>query len=57
MVKTIKDTFGEIVRLRNGFYNKWQDCAQDDDYNRVIYKAKYEALDKVVELLLPSIIK
>lgn len=55
MAKSVKDAYGEILRLRNEFYRKWQDAPQYDE-NRVTYKAKYEAFDKALELLTPSIV-
>ena len=54
MKKTVKDAYSEILRLRNEFYQKWQETSQYDD-NRGAYKAKYEAFDKALELLTPSI--
>ena len=55
MTKTVKDTYGEILKLRNEFYQKWQDSPQYDE-NRDAYRAKYEAFDKALELLTPSIV-
>lgn len=55
MAKNVKDAYGEILRLRNEFYQKWQETSQYDD-NRGAYKAKYEAFDKAQELLTPSIV-
>ena len=55
MAKTVKDTYGEILKLRNEFYQKWQDAPQYDE-NRDTYRAKYEAFDKALELLTPSIV-
>ena len=55
MAKTVKDAYGEILRLRNEFYQKWQEVPQYDE-NRDAYKAKYEAFVKVLELLTPSIV-
>ena len=55
MAKTVKDAYSEILRLRNEFYQKWQEADQYDD-NRGAYKAKYEAFDKALELLTPSIV-
>lgn len=52
MAKTIKEAYGEIMRLRNDFFQKWQECNQYDE-NRSTYKAKYEAFDKAMELLQP----
>ena len=55
MAKNVKDAYSEILRLRNEFYQKWQEASQYDD-NRGAYKAKYEAFDKALELLSPSIV-
>ena len=55
MAKNVKDAYSEILRLRNEFYQKWQETSQYDD-NRGAYKAKYEAFDKALELLTPSIV-
>ena len=55
MAKTVKDTYSEILKLRNEFYQKWQDAPQYDE-NRDAYRAKYEAFDKALELLTPSIV-
>ena len=55
MAKNVKDAYSEILRLRNEFYQKWQEASQYDD-NRGAYKAKYEAFDKALELLTPSIV-
>ena len=55
MAKTVKDAYGEILRLRNEFYQKWQEADQYDE-NRDAYRAKYEAFDKALELLTPSIV-
>ena len=55
MAKTVKDAYGEILRLRNEFYQKWQEAPQYDE-SRGAYKAKYEAFDKALELLTPSIV-
>lgn len=55
MKKKVQDVYGEILRLRNEFYQKWQETSQYDD-NRGAYKAKYEAFDKALELLTPSIV-
>ena len=55
MAKSVKDAYSEILRLRNEFYQKWQDAPQYDE-NRSAYKAKYEAFDKALELLTPSIV-
>ena len=57
MAKTIQDAYGEILRLRNEFYQKWQEVPHEVyDENRDAYKAKYEAFVKVLELLTPSIV-
>lgn len=57
MAKTVKDAYGEILRLRNEFYQKWQEVPHEVyDENRGTYKAKYEAFDKALELLTPSIV-
>ena len=50
MAKTVKDAYSEILRLRNEFYQKWQEADQYDE-NRSAYKAKYEAFDKALEQL------
>lgn len=55
MAKNVQDAYSEILRLRNEFYQKWQEASQYDD-NRGAYKAKYEAFDKALELLTPSIV-
>lgn len=55
MAKTVKDTYSEILKLRNEFYQKWQDAPQYDE-NRDAYRAKYEAFNKALELLTPSIV-
>ena len=55
MKKKVQDAYSEILRLRNEFYQKWQEASQYDD-NRGAYKAKYEAFDKALELLTPSIV-
>lgn len=52
MAKTAKEAYGEIMRLRNDYFQKWQECNQYDG-NRSTYKAKYEAFDKAMELLQP----
>lgn len=47
MAKTAKDAYSEILRLRNKFYQKWQEVPHEVyDENRGTYKAKYEAFDK-----------
>ena len=57
MKKTVKDAYSEILRLRNEFYQKWQEVPHEVyDENRGVYKAKYEAFDKALELLTPSIV-
>lgn len=57
MAKNVKDAYGEILRLRNDFYQKWQEVPHEVyDENRGAYKAKYEAFDKALELLTPSIV-
>ena len=56
MAKTVKDAYSEILRLRNEFYQKWQEAPQYDE-NRGAYRAKYEAFDKALELLTPSIVE
>jgi hypothetical protein len=55
MAKNVKDAYSEILRLRNEFYQKWQEADQYDD-NRGAYKAKYKAFDKALELLTPSVV-
>ena len=55
MAKTVQDAYSGILRLRNEFYQKWQETSQYDD-NRGAYKAKYEAFDKALELLTPCIV-
>lgn len=55
MAKNVKDAYSEILRLRNEFYQKWQEASQYDD-NRGAYKAKHEAFDRALELLTPSIV-
>ena len=55
MAKTVTNAYSEILRLRNEFYQKWQEADQYDE-NRSAYKAKYEAFDKALELLTPSIV-
>ena len=56
MTKTVKDAYSEILRLRNEFYQKWQDAPQYNE-NRDAYRAKYKAFDKALELLTPSIVE
>lgn len=55
MAKTVQDAYREILRLRNEFYQQWQEVPLYDE-NRDAYKAKYEAFDKALELLTPSIV-
>ena len=55
MAKTVQDAYREILRLRNEFYQQWQEVPLYDE-NRDAYKAKYEAFVKVLELLTPSIV-
>ena len=55
MTKTVQDAYREILRLRNEFYQQWQEVPLYDE-NRDAYKAKYEAFVKVLELLTPSIV-
>ena len=55
MAKTVQDAYSEILRLRNEFYQQWQEVPLYDE-NRDAYKAKYEAFVKVLELLTPSIV-
>ena len=54
MAKTVQDAYREILRLRNEFYQQWQEVPLYDE-NRDAYKAKYEAFVKVLELLTPSV--
>lgn len=56
MAATAKDAFGEIMRLRNEAYQKWIDTPTDDEYNRIVIKAKFQAYDKCMELLQPVVI-
>ena len=56
MKKTVEDAYSEILRLRNEFYQQWQENDEPSDHNRIILKAKYEAFDKALELLTPSIV-
>ena len=57
MAKTVQDAYSEILRQRNEFYQKWQEVPHEVyDENRDAYKAKYEAFDKALELLTPSIV-
>ena len=34
MKKTVKEAYGEILRLRNEFYQKWQETPQYDEENK-----------------------
>ena len=56
MAKTVKEAYGEILRLRNEFYQKWQENDEPSGHNRTVLKAKYEAFDKALELMTPSIV-
>lgn len=56
MAKTVKDAYGEIMRLRNEAYKKWMETPTDDEYNRVVTKAKFQAYEKCMELLQPFVI-
>lgn len=56
MKKTVEDAYSEILRLRNEFYQQWQENNEPSDHNRTVLKAKYEAFDKALELLTPSIV-
>lgn len=56
MVKTVQEAYGEIMRLRNEAYQKWIDTPTDDEYNRIVIKAKFQAYDKCMELLQPVVI-
>lgn len=56
MKKKVQDVYSEILRLRNEFYQQWQENDEPSDHNRIILKAKYEAFDKALELLTPSIV-
>lgn len=56
MTEKIKEAYGEIVRLRNEAYKKWIETPTDDEYNRVVTKAKFQAYEKCMELLTPSIV-
>ena len=56
MKKKVQDVYSEILRLRNEFYQQWQENDEPSDHNRIILKAKYEAFDKAMELLTPSIV-
>lgn len=56
MKKKVQDVYGEILRLRNEFYQKWQENDEPSGHNRTVLKAKYEAFDKALELLTPSIV-
>jgi len=56
MVKTVQEAYGEIVRLRNEAYKKWIETSTNDEYNRVVTKAKFQAYEKCMELLQPVVI-
>ena len=56
MAKTVQEAYGEIVRLRNETYKKWMETPTDDEYNRVVTKAKFQAYEKCMELLTPVVI-
>lgn len=56
MKKKVQDVYGEILRLRNEFYQKWQENDEPSGHNRTVLKAKYEAFDKALELMTPSIV-
>lgn len=56
MKKKVQDVYSEILRLRNEFYQKWQENDEPSGHNRTVLKAKYEAFDKALELLTPSIV-
>lgn len=56
MKKKVQDVYSEILRLRNEFYQQWQENDEPSDHNKIILKAKYEAFDKALELLTPSIV-
>ena len=56
MAKTVQEAYGEIVRLRNEAYKKWMETPTDDEYNRVVTKAKFQAYEKCMELMTPSIV-
>lgn len=56
MAKTLQETYGEIMRLRNETYKKWMESPTDDEYNRVVTKAKFQAYEKCMNLLQPIII-
>ena len=59
MAKNVQDAYNEILRLRNLFYQKWIESAETDEpsgYIRTILSAKYEAFNKALELLSPSIV-
>lgn len=56
MAKNVKDAYSEILRLRNEFYQKWQENDEPSGHNRTVLKAKYEAFDKALELMTPSIV-
>lgn len=59
MAKNVQDAYSEILRLRNLFYQKWIESAETDEpsgYIRTVLSAKYEAFNKALELLSPSIV-
>lgn len=59
MKKKVQDVYSEILRLRNLFYQKWIESAETDEpsgYIRTVLSAKYEAFNKALELLSPSIV-
>ena len=59
MAKNVQDAYSEILRLRNLFYQKWIESAETDEpsgYIRIVLSAKYEAFNKALELLSPSIV-
>ena len=49
MAKTVKEAYGEIVRLRNEAYKKWIETPTDDEYNRVVTKAKFQAYEECMK--------
>ena len=55
MAKAVQEAYGEIVRLRNEAYKKWMETPTDDEYNRVVTKAKFQAYEKCMDLLTPVI--
>ena len=56
MAKTIQEAYGGIMRLRNETYKKWMETPTDDEYNRVVTKAQFQAYEKCMELLQPVVI-